>query len=164
MCSLIQLCEVMILFLSVRFHPASCDVFFIVTTANSHCPRELTGVLCLTLQQYASNPSRSQNITLIIEPGTYYLSTELTVSNGYNFTMSSSNATVTCTSSAARFSFYTVEKVHISGMTFQMCRNSAIRISSVIESSIINSNFVGNIQSVLHQWRSNLYLLFDYHH
>ena len=143
----IQLCEV-ILFLSVRFHSASCDIFYIVKTANSYCPGEFTGVPCLTLQQYASNPSRGQNITvtLIVEPGTYNLSTELTVSNGYNFTMSSSNATVTCTSSTARFSFDSVEKVHISGMTFQMCMNSAIRMTSVTEAHITNSIFVGNVQ------------------
>ena len=52
-------------------------------------PGEYIGVPCLTLQQYASNPSRSQNK----EPGMYNHSTVLTVSNGYNFTMLSTNAT-----------------------------------------------------------------------
>ena len=107
----IHLCVMMILFLSVRFHSASCDVFYIVTTANTPCPGEFIRVPCLTLQQYASNSRQSQNITFLVEPGTYYLSRELRVSNGYNFTMSSNNATVTCTSSTARFSFDSVENV-----------------------------------------------------
>ena len=79
----------MIIFLSVSLHSATCDVFYIVARANSPCPEEFIGVPCLTLQQYASNPSQSQNIIFLVEPGTYNLSTELTVSNGYNFTMTS---------------------------------------------------------------------------
>ena len=138
--------EVMMLFLTVGFHSASCDVFYIVTTTKNPCPGEFTGVPCLTLQQYASNPSQSQNITFITEPGTYYLSSELRVSNGYSFTMSSENTTVACTSSSAGFSFDSVEKVHISGMTFQMCRNSAIKMASVTEAYITNTSFVGNVQ------------------
>ena len=137
------LCQVVIL-LSVEFHTASCDTFYIVPTPNSHCPGEFTGVPCLTLQQYASNPSQSQNITFLVEDGTYNLSTILTVSNGYNFTMTSTNATVVCTSSTAQFTFDTVENVHISGMTFQRCRNSngAIRMSSIMRANIENSFFI----------------------
>ena len=110
----------MVVLLSVEFHTASCDTLYIVTTPSSHCPGEFAGVPCVTLQQYASNPSRSQNITFLVDPGTYNLSTMLTVSNGYNFTMSSTNATVVCTSSTAQFMFNTVENVHISGMTFKV--------------------------------------------
>ena len=106
----------------------SCDTFYIVTSPSSPCPGEYIGVPCLTLQQYASNLSRNQNITFLVELGVYDLSTVLTVSNGYNFTMSSTNATVTCTSATARFEFNTVENVHISGMTFQGCRSGAAEI------------------------------------
>ena len=152
--------------LSVEFHTASCDTFYIVPTPSSHCPGEFTGVPCLTLQQYASNPSQSQNITFRVEPGTYNLSTILTVSNGYNFTMSSTNATVVCTSSTAQFMFNTVENVHISGMTFQSCKSSfdgvenvhisgttfqrcrssygAIQMSRVAMAYIMNSHFIEN--------------------
>ena len=139
------LCQVVIL-LSAEFHAASCDTFYIVPTPSSHCPGEFTGVPCLTLQQYASNPSQSQNITFLVESGTYNLSTILTVSNGYNFTMSSTNATVVCTSSTAQFMFNTVENVHISGMTFQRCRSSygAIQMSSVTRANIENNYFVQN--------------------
>ena len=102
------------------------------------------GVPCLTLQQYASNPSQSQNISFLVEPGMYNLSTVLTVSDGYNFTMSSINATVTCTSATARFEFNTVENVHISGITFQGCRNTAIRMLQVTSASIVSNNFIDN--------------------
>jgi hypothetical protein len=49
----------------------------------------------------------------------------LTVSDGYNFTMSSAGVTVTCTSATARLEFYRVENIHMSGVTFQGCRNGA---------------------------------------
>ena len=139
------LCQVVIL-LSVEFHTALCDTFYIVPTPSSHCPGEFTGVPCLTLQQYASNPSQSQNITFLVEPGAYNLSTILTVSNGYNFTMSSTNATVVCTSSTAQFIFNTVENVHISGMTFQRCRSysAAIKMSSIMRANIENCHFIEN--------------------
>ena len=128
----------------MEFSTVSCDTFYIVTSSGSPCPGEYIGVPCLTLQQYASNPSRSQNVTFLIEPGMYNLSTLLTVSDGYNFTMSSTNATVTCTSATARFQFNAVENVHISGMTFQGCRNTAIRMIQVISASIMRSTFIDN--------------------
>ena len=133
------LCQVVIL-LSVEFHTASCDNFYIVPTLDSHCPGEFIGVPCLTLQQYASNPSQSQNITFLVEPGTYSLSTVLTVSNGYNFTMSSTNATVACTSSTAQFIFDTVENVLISGVTFQACTGTTVRMSSVSNATVLNGS------------------------
>ena len=131
------LCQVAI-FLSVEFHTASCDTFYIVPTPDSHCPGEFIGVPCLTLQQYASNPSQSQNITFLVEPGIYNLSTVLTVSNGYNFTMSSTNATVVCTSSTAQFSFNRVENVHIRGMTFRGCSGTAVRMLSISNATVLN--------------------------
>ena len=137
------LCQVVIL-LFVEFHTASCDTFYIVPTPDSHCPGEFIGVPCLTLQQYASNPSQSQNITFLVEPATYNLSTVLAVSNGYNFTMSSTNATVVCTSSTAQFTFDTVENVRISGMTFQGCRNTAVKMSTITRAEIISNNFTNN--------------------
>jgi hypothetical protein len=107
----ISFCQLVILLLFVEFSTVSCDTFYIVTSPSSPCPGEYIGVPCLTLQQYASNPSRSQNITFIVEPGMYNLSTVLTVSDGYNFTMSSTNATVICTSATAKFEFIIIENV-----------------------------------------------------
>ena len=125
----------------------SCDTFYIVTVTSpsSPCPGEYIGVPCLTLQQYASNPSQGQNITFLVEPGMYNLSTVLTVSDGYNFTISSTNATVTCTSPTARFEFNGVENVHISGMTFKGCRSrAAVQMSRVTMANIMESSFSDN--------------------
>ena len=139
------LCQLVILLLSVKFSTVSCDTFYIVTSPSSPCPGEYIGVPCLTLQQYASNPSRSQNITFLVEPGMYNLSTVLTVSDGYNFTMSSTNATVMCTSTTARFEFNRVENVHISGITFQGCSNAAAVQMPRVPWALINaSNFINN--------------------
>ena len=137
-------CQLVIFLLTVEFFTVSCDTFYIVTSPSSSCPGEYIGVPCLTLQQYASNPSRSQNIAFLTEPGMYNLSTVLTVSDGYNFTMSSTNATVTCTSATAKFEFNRVENVHISGMTFQGCRNTAISMSQVTSTTIESSAFIDN--------------------
>ena len=95
---------------------------------------------CLTLQQYASNPGQSQNITLLIEPEIYDLAIVQTVSDGYNFTMSSTNATVIsmCTIDTAKFEFSRVENVYISGMIFQGCRNgAALQMTTVMQAIII---------------------------
>ena len=135
---------ILLLTVTVEFSTVSCDTFYIVTSPSSPCPGEYIGVPCLTLQQYASNPSRSQNITFLVEPGMYNLSTMLTVSDGYNFTMSSTNATVTCTSTTAKFEFNRVENVHISGITFQGCRNRAVQMSTVAMGVIMMSTFSGN--------------------
>ena len=136
--------KILMLILFMQFSAVSCDTFYIVTSPSSPCPGEYIGVPCLTLQQYASNLSRSQNITFLVEPGMYNLSTVLTVSIGYNFTMLSTNATVTCTSATAKFEFNTVENVHISGITFQGCKNTAIRMLRVTSAGIMSSNFTDN--------------------
>ena len=137
------LCQLVLVCLCVRLHIASADTFYIVTSSSSPCPGEFVGVPCLTLREYASNPSRSQNVTFLIEPGSYSLSTVLSVSNGYNFTMSSTNATVMCTSTNARFTFDTVENVYISGMTFQGCY-TAIQMTSISLATLTNSYFISN--------------------
>ena len=144
MLSSLSLCQLVILLLSAELSTVSCDTFYVVTSPSSPCPGEYVGVPCLTLQQYASNPSQSENITLLIEPEIYNLATVLTVSDGYSFTMSSTNATVICTSATAKFEFNRVENVHISGITFQGCRNTAVRMAQVESASIVNSNFINN--------------------
>ena len=150
MASSFNLCQLVILLLSVEFFTVSCDTFYILTSPSSHCPGEYNGVPCLTLQEYASNPSRSQNIMLLVEPGVYNLSTVLTVSDGYNFTMSSTNETVTCTSATAKFEFNRVENVYISGMTFQGCRNgAAVQMLRVRRAIIMRSNFSENLVDCL---------------
>ena len=149
-----SLCQLVILLLFVEFFTVSCDTFYIVTSLSSPCPGEYIGVPCLNLQQYASNPSRSQNIAFLVEPGMYNLSTVLTVSDGYNFTMSSTNTTVTCTSATCtsatvRFEFNRVENVYISGMTFQGCGNRAAVQMSRITRAIIRMQVTFTIMEEL---------------
>ena len=79
----------------------------------------------------------------------YNLSTVLTVSDGYNFTMSSTNATVTCTSATARFEFNRVQNVYVSGMIFQGCRNgAAVQITAATSTAIIGSLFISNYDGI----------------
>ena len=134
----------LLLVLFVTFPSASSTTFYIVTslTSGSPCPGEFTGEPCLTLQQYVTNPSQSrENITFQFEPGTHYLHDVLSVSNGYNLTMSSTNATVICTAVAGRIAISSVENVHISGMTFRWCNDTVITMSSVTRASIVGNTF-----------------------
>ena len=140
----ISLCQLTTLLLSVEFSTVSCDTFYIVTSPSSPCPGEYIGIPCLTLQEYASNPSRSRNVTLLVEAGMYNISAVLTISDSYNFTMSSINATVTCTTLIAQLVFNRVEYVHIHGISLQGCRNKAIRMSYVRNASIVSGNFTNN--------------------
>ena len=136
---------VVLLSLSVEFSTVSGDTFYIVTSPSSPCPGEYSGVPCLTLQQYAANPGRGEIITFLIEPGVYNLSTVLTISDVYNFTISSTGVTMTCTSATARLEFYRVENIHISGVTFQECRNeAAVQITAATSTAIIGSLFIRN--------------------
>ena len=132
-----------ILLVPAVFHTASGDVFYILPTTSSPCPVEFDGIPCLTFQQYALNPSRSPNVTLIIESTTYTHSQRLTIANGYNFTMSSTNATIRCTSTSGYFSLSSFNNVHISGIKFQGCHN-AIGLTRVSRGFITNCNFVEN--------------------
>ena len=127
----------------------SCDTFYIVTSPSSPCPGEYIGVPCLTLQQYAANPGQGENITFLIDSGMYSLSTVLTISDVYNFTISSTDVTVTCTSATARLEFYRVKNIHISGVTFQGCRNgAAVHITTATSTAIIGSLFIRNCAGV----------------
>ena len=143
MSSFLFLCTFMVFLLPAVFHTASGDVFYILPTTSSPCPVEFDGIPCLTFQQYALNPSRSPNVTLIIESTTYDHSQRLTIANGYNFTMSSTNATIRCTLTAGHFLLSSFDNVHISGIKFQGCHN-AIALSRVSRGFITNCNFVGN--------------------
>ena len=109
-----------------------------------------------------NNISRSQNITFLVEPGMYNLSTVLAVSNGYNFTMSSTNATVVCVSATARFEFNRVENVYISGMTFQGCRNrAAVQMLRVTRAMIDASHFQYNGRTFYTERASAIYAFYS---
>ena len=80
-----------------------CSEITILQSATSDCPRELTGEICLTLEQFVSNPSYSQSseIVLSMQSGRHDLSTDFLISsNTRNFTMRSAGATIACDTSS----------------------------------------------------------------
>ena len=93
--------------------PATSDTFHIVSSPAAPCPGEFIGEPCLTLQQYVSNPSISNdNITL---------SSTFSTSNAMKLTMSGSNVLIQCTSSAVRVTLASIQYVYISGLSLTRC-------------------------------------------
>ena len=87
-----------IVLFSVTITCVSSETFYIVTSPNSYCPWEYVGEPCLTLQQYASNPSQSLNVALTMEPGNHILPEQGLTFNGIDsFTMTAESATLICT-------------------------------------------------------------------
>ena len=101
-----------------------CERFNIVPSPDSPCPGEFTGEPCLTLQQYVANPSLSSNITFELHPGNHRLDSQLAVRNINSFMMRANvSAVVTCNQQlGGPFSFYRLQQVHVSGVTFVGCR------------------------------------------
>ena len=50
---------------------ASEEQFYIVISPDSPCPTREQGEPCLTLEQYAANPSQRSTVTLVLEPGNH---------------------------------------------------------------------------------------------
>ena len=147
-----------LIFLSVETHTARGDTFYIVTSTDTPCPGEFSGIPCLTLRQYSLNPSQSPNVTLLFEPGTVYdHSFTLTISSGYNLTMSSDNATIRCTARAGIFNFNNIANVHISGMNFQRCFH-ALMLRRVAAATVSNCSFTENNANAAYGAGSCLFL------
>ena len=76
---LLQLSTTFFLLSTIFVHSSICgisDSFYIVTSPDNHCRRELTAEEpCLTLQQYAYSPSLGSNtsVALTVESGTHLL-------------------------------------------------------------------------------------------
>ena len=113
---------VMILLSAMHF--AVCIKFHIVVSLqNGHCPGELVGEPCLTLEQYVSYPSPSQYVTLHFETGNHTLKSSFSISSKFYFGLiASGNATIDCNGrSTASVRFSSVNQVDISGITFIRC-------------------------------------------
>ena len=117
-----------VLFISSTIQLSSCERFNIVPSPNSTCPGEFTGEPCFTLQQYVANPSLSSNIMFELHPGNHHLDSRLSLSNISTFSVrANTSATVTCNQQLqltfnAPFSFYRLQQIHVSGITFVGCR------------------------------------------
>ena len=102
--------------------PVLCDRFIILSTATSNCPGELTGEVCVTLEQYVYNPSQSSEITLLLEPGLHSLPTNFEVSSStQTFSMTSAGAAIACDTRSLFLTFTSVENINITGISFKGC-------------------------------------------
>jgi hypothetical protein len=66
-CALLLCCSICIANL------VSGEQFYIVTSLDSPCPTREQGEPCLTLEQYANNPSQGPRVTLVMESGNHDL-------------------------------------------------------------------------------------------
>ena len=96
----------------------ACDTFYIIpnTADTSSCP--VSSGRCYTLQEYASNPIFTSNLTLELQPGNHSLNTTLSLTASIvNFTMVSISGIIVCGRSPTRGSitFEGVQTVCIVG-------------------------------------------------
>ena len=107
----------------------SSESFYIVTNHSSHCPSEISGEPCFTLNQYVVHPSRSLNVTLTFESGNHFLTYKYGSYKLYNygsgygyrsgaFVMTAQSAKITYSVPQACLSVNSVHSVEISGITF----------------------------------------------
>ena len=105
----------------------------------------------LTLPQFVNNSIDylTGDTTLIFSPGNYSLESELIIKNVHSFSMfawpgSSSKAVITCDHNA-RFDFWNVSTVTVSGLKFVGCFEN--HVISVNPFQLENSGFFGNGQA-----------------
>ena len=94
-----QMALVYLAFLLQLIASSLCETIDILTLTDEQCSGEFP---CRTLQQYVSCPSSSSHVVFQMQTGNHTLSSELRATNIDNFTMTSTNAQVMCTSSAAQ--------------------------------------------------------------
>ena len=129
---------------SIFISCVSSETYYIVTSSNSHCPQEFRGEPCLTLKQYASHPSQSSNVTLIMESGSHLLQDPRFhlgsyAARSYSFIMTAQSAKIITTSS---ITITYTRYVTISGITF-IGSNTDITVSGAQEVVINNCIFQG---------------------
>ena len=141
----------LVLAFTIAIAPVVCDQFTIVPSATSNCPGELTGEVCLTLQQYVSNPSQSSEVILLFQPGLHRLAADFVASSSIgNFSMTSAGAIVSCDTHSRSLTWTQVENINITGVSFTGCGDilieKAIRVK-FIGVSILNSGHTSITQS-----------------
>ena len=135
-----------IFLLFITSHPATCETFHIIPSADSPCPGNLTGEPCITLsqyirgeyRQYTSNPTE---INLEFQPGRHtpvYIYNILFASQLVSFRMKSVNSTEIYCPANLLFRVNHVQNVHISGIHFIRCR---YQIESVMNLTLEESSF-----------------------
>ncbi len=119
-----------------NFYTAVGDTFNIVTSLETPCPGEFSGVPCLTLQQYVSNPSISTgNVTLLFETGNHTLGSVFSASSAMKYSLSGDNVNIECVSSIAQLNFQSIQEVYISGINFWRC-HGGIHLTNIVTMTI----------------------------
>ena len=110
-------------FISSFFYPHSdADTFHIVTSQDTLCPGALSGIPCVSLQQYVSNPSiHTGNITLLFQTGNHTLASIFSASSASSYTLTGEDVNIECVSSAAQWNFLSVQQVYMRGISFFRC-------------------------------------------
>ncbi len=122
-----------------NFYTAIGDTFDIVTSLETPCPGEFSGIPCLTLQQYVSNPSSSTgNVTLLFETGNHTLGSAFSASSAVKYSLSGDNVNIECISSIAQLNFQSIQEVYISGINFWRC-HGGISLTNIVIVIITNS-------------------------
>ena len=107
---------------SFLYQRSNADTFHIVTSQETSCPGEFSGVPCLSLQHYASNPSiNTGNITLLFQSRNHTLATAFSVISASSYTLTGEDVIIECVSSAAQWTFLSIQQVHMRGISFFRC-------------------------------------------
>ncbi len=107
---------------SINFNKAIGNTFHMVTSTEAQCPGEFSGVPCLTLQQYVSNPSISTgNVTLLFKTDNHTLGSAFSASSAMKYSPSGDNVNIECVFSIAQLNFQSIQEVYISGINFWRC-------------------------------------------
>ena len=152
--SVISVFVVSTLLLSNAVQYGSSERFNIIPSLDSPRPRELSGEPCLTLRQYAANPSLSSNVTLELHSGNHRLDSTISATNINSFIMTSrANATVTVNCSQLQSGYYDwfrfdrVQQLYFSGISFVGCTMNLNHVTNVtLEKTSLN--FVNSTNSV----------------
>ena len=152
-----------VLALIIAAAPVLCDEFTILTSATSNCPGELTGELCLTLEEYVSSvPGQGSEIILSLQPGLHSLPADFLVSSStQSFSMTSAGATIACDTRSRLLTWTSVESINITGISFKGCGifriDGAVRVQFV-DVAITNSGPTStNVLSNMFQITASLY-------
>ena len=112
----------LLLFSSFLYQSSNADNFHIVTSPDTPCPGEFSGVPCVSLQQYVSNPSISTgNITLLFQTGNHTLASAFSASSASSYTLTGEDINIECVSSAVQWNFLSIQQVHMRGISFFRC-------------------------------------------
>ena len=122
-----------LLFSHLLYQSSNADTFHIVTSQDTPCPGEFSGVPCVSLQQYVSNPSISTgNITLLFQTGNHTLASVFSASSASSYTLTGEDVNIECVSSAAQWNFLSIQQVHMRGISFFRCHGGMTFRSIVV--------------------------------